>query len=302
MENDDHDATTTIAPLVGQELAGSKEPTLLVMSGPTAGQSVKLEGREVWKLGRSTESEIVLQDSSVSRSHAEIRRKSKDLWEVVDLNSSNGTFVNNEKITRRDLSPDDKVQLGSNTILKYVLQDASEMNFQKELYESATKDSLTGLFSKRYFIEHLDVEFNFHRRTKKPLSLVMADLDFFKKINDTYGHLAGDFILRETGRIIQNVLRKGDVGGRYGGEELVFLLRETPLQGAKIFSERLRELIQNHHFFFEGQKIQVTISLGAAALTQGNLKTPQELIAQADQFLYEAKRTGRNKTCCLIDK
>ncbi len=129
----------------------------------------------------------------------------------------------------------------------------------------------------------------------------MADLDFFKKINDTYGHLAGDFVLRETGRIIMNVLRRGDVSGRYGGEELVFLLRETPLQGAKIFAERLRELVANHHFFYEGKKITVTLSLGIATLTQGNFKTPQELIAQADNFLYQAKKSGRNRTCCLID-
>jgi len=303
MENDDHDATTSIAPIVSlrnTEIVSKREPSIIVMSGPTAGQTIKLSSRSLWKVGRSTDSDLVLQDASISRSHAEFHGHDEQ-WELIDLNSSNGTFVNGERIQRKNLTTDDKIQFGSNTVLKYVIQDDSEVNLQNELYESATKDSLTGLFSKRYFIEQLDVEFNFHRRTKKPLSLVIADLDYFKKVNDTYGHLGGDFVLKETGRIIQNVLRKGDVAGRYGGEELIFLLRETPLQGAKIFAERLRELVASHHFFYEGKKIQVCLSLGASTSTQGNFKNPQELIAQADTFLYQAKNSGRNRVCCLID-
>lgn len=303
MENDDHDATTSIAPIVSlrnTEIVSKREPSIIVMSGPTAGQTIKLSSRSLWKVGRSTDSDLVLQDASISRSHAEFHGHGEQ-WELIDLNSSNGTFVNGERIQRKNLTTDDKIQFGSNTVLKYVIQDDSEVNLQNELYESATKDSLTGLFSKRYFIEQLDVEFNFHRRTKKPLSLVIADLDYFKKVNDTYGHLGGDFVLKETGRIIQNVLRKGDVAGRYGGEELIFLLRETPLQGAKIFAERLRELVASHHFFYEGKKIQVCLSLGASTSTQGNFKNPQELIAQADTFLYQAKNSGRNRVCCLID-
>ena len=301
MEQDDHDSTTAISPIVGGEISTRRQPALIVMSGPTAGQTVLLENRPLWKLGRSTESDIVLQDASVSRSHAQIQKQPKDLWELVDLNSSNGTFVNGEKIDRRVLKPDDKIQFGSNTIVKFVMQDDSEAALQSELYESATKDSLTQLYSKRYFVEHLDVEFNFHRRTKKPLSLVMADIDFFKKINDSFGHLAGDYVLKETGRIIMNVLRKGDIAGRYGGEEIVFLLRETPLPGARIFAERLRELVAHHHFFYEGKKIQVTLSLGIATATQGNFNKPEELIAQADEFLYQAKKAGRNRSMCLID-
>lgn len=299
--NDDHDQTTAIAPVVGQELLDRKEPVLIVMSGPTAGQSLRLDAKQSWRLGRATESDIVLQDSSVSRNHAELRKVGKEKWELVDLQSSNGTFVNGERIQSRQLAPDDRIQLGSNSVLKYVMQDDTEVSFQKELYESATKDGLTNLYSKRYFTEHLDVEFNFHRRTKKPLSLVIADIDHFKKINDTYGHLAGDFVLREIGRILLNFLRKGDVAGRYGGEEMVFLLRETPLQGAKIFSERLRELVERHSFMFDGTRIAVTISLGAATSSQGNMKSPQELISQADHYLYQAKKAGRNRSSCLLD-
>lgn len=299
---EDHDQTTTIANLVeNSESEQNKQAVLIVMTGPTSGQTIHLEAKDSWILGRSTESDIIFQEASVSRSHCELRYTGKDSWEAIDLNSSNGTWINGDRIDKKSLESGDKLQLGSSIIVKFVYQDELEAAFQRELYESATKDALTGLFSKRYFNEQLDVEFNYHKRTGKPLSVVLADIDHFKKINDTYGHIAGDFILKETGRIILNVLRKGDVAGRYGGEEMIFLLRETPLQGARIFAERLRQLIAGHAFIMDGKKISVTISLGCATFTQGNYGSPLELVKSADQFLYQAKKAGRNRTCCLID-
>lgn len=299
---EDHDQTTAIAPIEGGELKeNTKQPVVIVMTGPTAGQSIHLNQRSQWSLGRSTDCDMVFQEASVSRQHAELHKHSEESWELKDLGSSNGTWINNERTSGRLLQAGDKIQLGSSIVLKYVMQDSVEVAFQKELYESATKDSLTGLFSKRYFMEQLDVEFNFHRRTKKALSVVLSDIDHFKKINDTYGHLAGDHVLRELGRILLSVLRKGDVGGRYGGEEMIFLLRETPLLGAKTFAERLRELIMNHSFVYQGDKIPVTISLGCATFTQGNFKDVTALLQQTDNYLYKAKNNGRNQTCCLID-
>lgn len=300
--HDDHDQTTAIAPILDESKKDKKQAVLIVMTGPTAGQSINLEAKKVWTLGRATESDIVLQEASVSRSHCRIEQEANREWILTDLNSSNGSFLNSEKIQNTHLENGDRIQLGSTTILKFVIQDEVEAAFQKELYESATKDSLTGLFSKRYFLEQLDVEFNFHKRMSKPLSIVMADIDFFKKINDTYGHLAGDQILRELGRMITNVLRRGDVGGRYGGEEMIFLLRETGLPGAKVFGERLRQLVQNHSFIYDGQKIPVTISLGAATFTHQNFSQAMDLIKSADGYLYEAKKAGRNRLACLIDK
>jgi len=300
---DDHDQTTAISPLISEELQGKKKHvSLIVMTGPTAGQTVKLDTKEHWKLGRATENDIVLQEASVSREHCQIHFLGRDEWQLEDLGSSNGTFVNSEKVESKvSLQNGDRIQMGSGSILKFVLQDELEMAFQKELYESATKDALTGLYSKRYFLEQLEVEFNFHQRTQKPLSLVIGDIDHFKVINDTYGHIAGDYVLKEVGRIFLNILRKGDVAGRYGGEEVLFLLRETPLPGAKTFAERIRLLIENHSFIFEGKKIPITLSLGAATFVQNNFKTTTELIQSADSFLYKAKNAGRNRTYCLID-
>src|SRR5665213_3140992 len=220
-----------------------RQAVLLVMTGPTTGQTIYLDSREVWKIGRSLDSDITFQDDSISRNHCRVVFQQDDQWILEDLNSANGTWVNSDKISSAVLQGNDKIQLGSAVILKFVLQDELEATFQRELYESATKDALTGLHSKRFHSEQLEMEFTHHRRSNRPLSVVLLDIDHFKKVNDTYGHPAGDLVLRQLGTLLLNVLRKGDTAGRYGGEELIFSLRDTPLEGAQIFAERLRKLV-----------------------------------------------------------
>ncbi len=299
--SDDLDNTTAIASIDQNEEAKAKrQAVLIVMTGPTTGQTIYLESKDLWAIGRGTTCDLVLQEASVSRNHCQISfREGK--WFLQDLKSSNGTWINGERIDERMLTSGDKVQLGSQIIVKFVLQDELEAQFQRELYESATKDSLTGLYSKRYFSDQLDIEFNFHRRTKKPLSVLVCDLDHFKKVNDTYGHLGGDMVLRDMGRLVGNILRKGDLAGRYGGEEFIFLLRETPLPGAVTFADRVRKIVETHPFVFESKKIPVTISIGVATFTEGNYDTMTELIKAADEFLYKAKQGGRNQVVSLMN-
>jgi len=299
-ESDAH-LTTAITRLDGAEaLQTERLAVLLVLTGPSTGQTIYLETKDQWSLGRGTGCDIVLQENAVSRQHCNVVFDPKGQWVIKDLDSSNGTWINGHKVPTQPLQSGDKIQLGSQIVLKFVLQDQLEAAFQKELYESATRDSLTGLCSKRFFTDQLDVEFNFHRRTKKPLSLVMADIDFFKRINDTHGHLAGDAVLRDLGIQINQILRKGDLAGRYGGEEVIFFLRETPLPGALVFAERVRKIVEIHPFIFETKKIPVTISLGIATLNQDNFDSPQQLIKAADEFLYKAKQAGRNRVVCCM--
>jgi diguanylate cyclase (GGDEF)-like protein len=130
----------------------------------------------------------------------------------------------------------------------------------------------------------------------------MADVDFFKKVNDTYGHMAGDHILREMGRLMMGILRKGDLGGRYGGEEVIFFLRETPLPGAVSFAERVRKIVESHPFIHEGKKIPITISMGVATSVGDNFSSPDSLIKAADEFLYKAKQSGRNRVVSLMSQ
>lgn len=302
-DESDTDLTTAITKLDGShELQTQRLAVLLVMTGPSTGQTIYLETKDHWVLGRGTGCDIVLQENSISRQHCDVVFDPKGQWIVKDLKSSNGTWVNGRQISRHALESGDKIQLGSSVIVKFVLQDQLEAAFQKELYESATRDSLTGLCSKRFLMEQLDVEFNFHRRTKKPLSLIMCDIDFFKKINDTYGHLGGDQVLRDLGLQISPMLRKGDLAGRYGGEEVIFFLRETPLSGAMVFAERVRKLVESHPFLYEGKRISVTVSMGVATFLQDNYPSPDLLIKAADEFLYKAKQTGRNRVVCMTSQ
>ncbi len=302
-DESDSDLTTAITKLDGShELQTQRLAVLLVMTGPSTGQTIYLETKDHWVIGRGTGCDIVLQENSVSRQHCDVIFDPKGHWLVKDLKSSNGTWVNGQKISKHVLESGDKIQLGSSIIVKFVLQDELEAAFQKELYESATRDSLTGLCSKRFLMEQLDVEFNFHRRTKKPLSVIMCDIDFFKKINDTHGHPGGDQVLKELGQLILQILRKGDLAGRYGGEEIIFLLRETPLSGALVFAERVRKLVESHPFVYEGKKISVTVSMGMATVLQDNYSSPDLLIKAADDFLYKAKQAGRNRVVCPISQ
>jgi diguanylate cyclase (GGDEF)-like protein len=296
MEEFDLDLTTMITDLP-ESKKKKKKAVLVVMTGPTSGRVVFLESKSTWSLGRSTENDLSFPEISVSRNHCLIEFSESGIWTVRDLGSSNGTWINGNRIETQTLKGEDKIQLGSQTALKFVYQDELESTFQKEIYDSATKDSLTGLHTKRYFLEHLEAELQYHRRKKGPLSIVIGDIDFFKKVNDTYGHLAGDFVLKETGKLLTKRLRKGDVGARYGGEELIFFLRDTNLEGALVFAEQTRNLIEEHRYQYEGRDIPITISLGCATFYDSNFSTALELIKAADEYLYQAKQSGRNRVC-----
>ena len=157
-------------------------------------------------------------------------------------------------------------------------------------------DGLTQIHNKRYLFESLERECIRARRHARDLSVVMFDIDFFKKINDQYGHLAGDHVLRELARIVQERTRRDEVFARYGGEEFTIVLPETSLEGATALAQTIRERVEAHEFVFQSERIPMTISLGCAKL-DANDRSAQDLIQRADEKLYEAKRLGRNRVC-----
>ena len=161
----------------------------------------------------------------------------------------------------------------------------------------ADHDGLTGIFNRRAFDIKLKLELKRHQRNGQTLSLLMLDLDHFKKINDTYGHLAGDMVLQRTGRLLRNTVRETDCVARYGGEEFVFLLPETGEKEAWLLAQRLRQKIQKMNFSFQGNKFNVTASIGVASLKPDPLTPAEVLIDQADEALYLAKNSGRNMVC-----
>ncbi|MCC7510862.1 MAG: sensor domain-containing diguanylate cyclase [Planctomycetes bacterium] len=165
---------------------------------------------------------------------------------------------------------------------------------ETELLRLATVDPLTGVLNRRAFSEQAERELARARRYNNPLSTLMLDIDWFKQINDTMGHAAGDHVLRELSRIMERTLRETDIIGRVGGEEFAAILIETPLQGAVETAERIREAIAAEEFTYEGGPIRITASIGVAEFMTGD-KTVEDTLKRADSYLYHAKQSGRNR-------
>jgi len=195
---------------------------LVVISGPSFGEMYRLKGdRSV--LGRGDRTDIRVLDDGVSREHAAVERDGGKMV-LVDLESTNGTFCNGARIAdRKDLTDGDKISIGASTILKFTYQDQIDEHYQKQLFESALRDGLTSTFNRRYFVDRLHTEMRFALRHDKLLGLLFVDIDHFKKINDTFGHQAGDHVLVEVARVMTETLRAEDVLARYGGEEFAVI-------------------------------------------------------------------------------
>jgi diguanylate cyclase (GGDEF)-like protein len=268
---------------------------LIVLAGVSAGEMFKLqEDRTV--VGRGTKVLVRLNDEGVSREHCAFEREGEKIF-VADLGSTNGTYVNGIKIDRKELSDGDKVMVGSTTILKFTYHDYLDEVFQRQMYESALRDGLTKVFNKKYFTDYLEKEFAFAARHGGPLALIFLDIDYFKKINDTHGHPAGDFVLSELSQLMAELLRTEDVLARFGGEEFTVLCRGSDQKGAVVVAERLRKAVEQRKFTFGGKDIPVTISLGVASVPESGVNDHSAFLAAADKALYEAKRTGRNRVC-----
>lgn len=266
---------------------------LIVLTGTNVGEMYKVDG-EMY-IGRSREAQIQLLDEGISRKHCRLSRLPTGELLIEDLGSTNGTFANGTRISRHQLADGDKIQVGSITILKFTYHDDLEESFQRQMYDSALRDGLTKAFNKRYFTDRLHSEFAYADRHRSALTLCMMDLDHFKAVNDTHGHLAGDYVLQTLAVLVQKSVRAEDVFSRYGGEEFAVISRGILPEQARVMAERIRSSVELHRFSYEGKRLAVTVSVGIAGLPDANLKTPASLIAAADEALYEAKRSGRNR-------
>ena len=249
--------------------------------------------RSPLRVGRGADNHVVLEGDSVSRRHAHFERRG-NAWFVVDDGSTNGTYLNEEQIAHDALLNNaDRIKVGP-TIVKFLSGLDAEAKYHEEIYRMTIVDGLTQIHNKRYLFEALEKELIRARRYERELSLIIFDIDFFKRINDQYGHLAGDHVLRELARAVQERIRRDEVFARYGGEEFVIVLPETGLGGANALAEDLRERVATHAFVFQGERIPVTISIGCAQLSKED-RAATDLIQRADEKLYEAKRGGRNR-------
>ena len=213
---------TPLVRLTG-DVQGPKRPCLVVIAGAHLGEIFPVEGEII--IGRDPESNLRLaEDEGVSRRHARVTPVADGAL-LADLGSQNGTYVDGERVQERVLKEGMKVRIGQTTVLKFARYDAVEEAAQRQLLESALRDGLTRAFNRRYFVERLGAEIRFAERHAQPLALLMLDIDHFKQLNDSHGHLIGDDVLRAVVGVLNDTLRAEDVLARYGGEEFSVLVR-----------------------------------------------------------------------------
>ena len=277
--------------------------SLVVMKGAEIGRDFRLR-RGGMTIGRGLDVDIRVPDDVASRRHAKIEfhwdaQKERGTFSITDLKSTNHTFVNSRQVERTDLQDGDKIQIGD-TVLKFVLLDDIEAKFHAEVRNRIQIDQLTGLLTKESLYLALEVELKRCLQYTVPLAVLMMDLDFFKKVNDTHGHLMGSHVLTEVGRVIAHSIRGADVAARYGGEEFLAYLPETDGAGAAQVAERIRLNIERTPFTFEEHTARISISIGIA-LFQAHGRDLRALVACADRALYRAKEEGRNRVCLAAE-
>lgn len=272
-----------------------KKAYLIVIAGNSVGEMYQIRKDEI-RLGRDRASDIVVSDVGISRHHARIGNDDDGNLFIIDLGSTNGTYVNGEPVEKKPLKDGDRIQLGRTTIMKFSLSDDVEEGFQRRMYDSAVRDGLTRVYNRQYFDERIASEFSYAYRHFIPLSVIMMDLDKFKSVNDTHGHPVGDAVLKTVSATVMRIIRTEDMLARYGGEEFVILARNTDAQSVYVLAERIRTAVEKQVVPVSSGVIRQTISLGTSTLENRNVGTHAELVAAADEALYHAKKTGRNRT------
>ncbi len=271
-----------------------KTPYFVAIGGISdIGRTFRLEGQMI--LGRSEKAHLRVEADGVSRQHAKIEVFQDGTVRLVDLESTNGIFCNGTRIQARTLESGDRLQIGPLLILKFTYQDELEEQLQNKLYEAATRDGLTQAYNKKFLLDSLEREVAWALRHSLGLSLVMLDVDFFKRVNDTHGHPAGDSVLHGISAVIHRLLRKDDLFARYGGEEFALLLRKTGKEAAIGCAERMRTAIEKENIPYADMLLIVTVSAGVATLDAKGPATGEALISMADEKLYQAKQAGRNR-------
>ncbi|MDZ4661127.1 MAG: diguanylate cyclase [Pseudomonadota bacterium] len=278
--------------------AVKEPPCLVLLVGPTRyiGKQWPITGTDLI-IGRASQSQIYIDDRSVSKSHAKIILSELNEVSIVDLESTNKTVINGRPVpslTPVRLQNNDQLKTG-NVIFKFLERGNIEAMTSKDIHDRTQLDGLTKIFNKSSLLEHGIEAFKRAQLMQFPITVINFDLDHFKNVNDTHGHLAGDYVLKEIAELVKTKFIRGDdFFARFGGEEFVIILHgSTAAQGLEI-AERIRLNIQKHQFVFEGNKLPITISAGVAEKSP-SMADWDDLYKKSDMALYQSKNSGRNK-------
>lgn len=281
-------------------------PALIFLNGDLLAVPIPLDREEVI-LGRALEADVRVNDTKTSRKHARINaiqgEKGTD-YVLTDLSSRNGTFLNGQKVRQETLQNGDKIAIGEH-LLRFEFLDEIDREFHRQIHRLLSHDDLTGLLSSRSFFSELRRESARAKAENRQFCVLMMDIDHFKLVNDTYGHLTGSKTLEEIGYCIMQNLRSGDVAARFGGEEFAAFLLDAEIGQALVAAERIRSEIDAQHFTVirqgrPAEKHHITISIGVASFPDDSSDVI-ELVEMADSALYRAKREGRNRVCAYRD-
>jgi diguanylate cyclase (GGDEF)-like protein len=270
---------------------------MIVVSGGIPGSMILLSEHGT-TLGRSPENTFQFEDIMVSRRHAQVAINPDGSVTMTDQGSTNGTRVNGKAIGPKRavrLEDGDRVQLGTKVVLKLVRLDPHDERFQRDLFERSVRDTLTGLYNRAYFLGQVGVLADRNAARGIGLAILMLDIDHFKCVNDTYGHVAGDEVLKEVAAVIRESTRSEDLVARYGGEEFVIALPVSVQDLAVERAEIIRCELAARQIISSDDDYQVTASVGLSFAPPGRSRNATALIVSADQALYQAKADGRNR-------
>lgn len=295
MSTDKQDPHTTLRTVLsgGPRPLSPRSACVVVIQGEGLGRRADVDDRRI-VVGRSQEADLHIPHNSVSRRHCEIWRDG-DAYRVRDLGATNATRLNDKPVQEAALNDGDHLTLGE-SVLKFISHSSVEAHYHEEIYQLATHDALTEMYNRRHFIETVDREIARAMRHQRPLTMCIIDVDLFKPINDRYGHISGDNVLKQIAGLVRRHVRNDDAAARIGGEEFAVLLPECNAEAAYGFAERLREAVAGVLFRPGGEPQSITVSIGIAALTPDR-DTCGRMMAAADAALYRAKSEGRNRVC-----
>jgi len=261
----------------------------------------KIDKREM-AIGRDLDADLVLDDGLASRRHSLLvyanfdRHREMPDCRLFDENSTNGTYVNDERVGIEGawLTDRDRIRIG-HTTFGFFVKDEEELDLDAELEKLATRDDLTGLFNRATFYRRLATEFERAQHAREHLSVFLLSVDRFKSVAETYGQLGSESLLKQISDLLKKQRRSSDTLARLGGGKFACLLRKTNEEGARVLAERVRGILSENCCAYQGNAIRITSSVGVASLLPG-INTPELLLDRADLALYEAKKKGGNLT------